>query len=277
MRVVNLIKHKRDGTIKGRTCADGRKQRDLYDKSQTTSPTVSSDALFLTIMIDAKEGRDVATADVAGAYLNADMDDLVVMRLVGEDVALMCEVEHSFRDHVVREGKKDVLYLRLDKALYGCVRSALLWYNLFSSTLKDMGFVLNGYDPCVANAIFNRKQCCTITWYVDDMKLSHVHSEVVTHVIERIEQHFGKMTVRRGHVHEFLGMIIDYSDPGVAHISMKSYLKEAIRDSQLGITRSATTPAQRNLFDVDPSSTSLEPRNAILFRSIVCKLLYVAR
>ena len=277
LRVVNLIKHKRDGTIKGCTCADRRKQRDLYDKSQTVSPTVSSDALVLTIMIDAKEGRDVATADVAGAYLNADMDDLVVMRLVSEDVALMCEVESSFRHHVVQEGKNDVLYLRLDKALYGCVRSALLWYNLFSKTLKDMGFVLNGYDPCVANAVFNKKQC-TITWYVDDMKLSHVHPEVVTHVIKNIEQHFGKMTVRRGRVHEFLGMVIDYSDPGVAHILMKSYLlKEAIRESQLGITCSATTPAQKNLFDVDPALTSLDPRNAILFRSIVCKLLYVAR
>ena len=109
------------------------------------------------------------------------------------------------------------------------------------------------------------------------MKLSHVHPEVVTHVIKNIEQHFGKMTVRHGRVHEFLGMVIDYSDPGVAHISMKSYLKEAIRDSQLGITRSATTPAQKNLFDVDSASTFLDPRNAILFRSIVCKLLYVAR
>ena len=136
--------------------------------------------------------------------------------------------KHSFREHIVRENGKDVLYLRLDKALYGCVRSALLWYNLFSKTLKTMGFVLNGYDPCVANTMFNNKQS-TITWYVDDMKLSHVHSEVVTRVIENIEQHFRKMTVRRGHVHEFLGMTIDYSDPGVAHISMKSYLKEAIR------------------------------------------------
>lgn len=68
------------------------------------SPTVSSDALFLTIMIDAKEGRDVATADVAGAYLNADMDDLVVMRLVGEDVTLMCEAQLS-GTHCSRERK----------------------------------------------------------------------------------------------------------------------------------------------------------------------------
>ena len=71
-------------------------------------------------------------------------------------------------------------------------------------------------------------------------------------------------------------MNIDYSCPGVARITMKSYLKEAIRDSRLDIKRSATTPAQRNLFDVDPSLSLLEHRDAVVFRSVVCKLLYVA-
>ena len=41
----------------------------MYDKSQTASPSVSTDALTLSIMIDAKEARDVATADVVAAYL----------------------------------------------------------------------------------------------------------------------------------------------------------------------------------------------------------------
>jgi hypothetical protein len=69
LRAINLIKEKRDGKLKGRTVADGRPQRNLYDKSETASPTVSSEALMLSIVIDAHEQRDVATADVAGAYL----------------------------------------------------------------------------------------------------------------------------------------------------------------------------------------------------------------
>ena len=36
-----------------------------------------------------------------------------------------------------------VLYVRLIKAIYGCVQSALLWHSMFSLTLKDMGFELN--------------------------------------------------------------------------------------------------------------------------------------
>lgn len=58
LRAINLIKEKRDGQLKGRTVADGRPQRTLYEKSQTASPTVSTDALMLSIIIDAAHTKD---------------------------------------------------------------------------------------------------------------------------------------------------------------------------------------------------------------------------
>jgi hypothetical protein len=33
----------------------------------------------------------------------------------------------------------EVLNVQMIKALYGCVKSALLWYDLFTRSLKDMG------------------------------------------------------------------------------------------------------------------------------------------
>ena len=45
LRAVNLIKEKRSGKLKGRTCANGRSQRAHYTKEETTSPTISTDAL----------------------------------------------------------------------------------------------------------------------------------------------------------------------------------------------------------------------------------------
>ncbi len=33
----------------------------------------------------------------------------------------------------------------------------LLWYNLFSSILVQMGFTLNPYDKCIANKMVNGK------------------------------------------------------------------------------------------------------------------------
>jgi hypothetical protein len=185
LRAINLIKEKRCGKLKGRTVADGRPQKNLYDKADTASPTVATDALMLTILVEAHETRDVGTADVAGAYLKADMVDFVIMKFAGASVDLLSSLYSEHEAFVVMEGKVKVLYVRLDKAMYGCVKSAfLLWYDLLSTSLQKMGFELNPYDPCVANCIIEGSQC-TISWYVDDTKISHVNPDVVTMIIEK--------------------------------------------------------------------------------------------
>lgn len=45
--------------------------------------------MFITGVIDAKEGRDVATVDIAGAYLHAVNDHNVHMLLEGKLAELM--------------------------------------------------------------------------------------------------------------------------------------------------------------------------------------------
>ena len=205
LRAINLIKEKRCGKIKGRTVADGRSQRSLYDKSETASPTIATDAHIISILIDAYEGRDVATADIAGAYHNAFMKDFVLIRFSGETVRILCELNPKHKPFVIVENGEQVLYVRLIKAIYRCVKSAMLWYKLFSSTLQQMGFKLNPYDPCVANCEIEGKQC-TIGWYVDDTKISHLNPTVVTAIIKKLESKFGKMSVVREDKHVFLGM-----------------------------------------------------------------------
>jgi uncharacterized spore protein YtfJ len=54
-----------------------------------------------------------------------------------------------------------------------------------------MGFKLNPYDLCVANSQIKGKQC-TVAWFVDENKISHVDDTVVTDIIEKIEAKFGK-------------------------------------------------------------------------------------
>ena len=58
----------------------------------------------------------------------------------------------------------------------------LFLYELYSSTLKDMGFELKPYDLCVANKKIEGKHC-TVCWYVDDNNISHMDPKVVDKVI----------------------------------------------------------------------------------------------
>ena len=204
------------------------------------------------------------------------MDDFVLVKLTGDEVDLLCSLNKSYNEFVTVEKGKKALYLQLVKALYGCIKSALLWYECFTECLKGMGFELNEYDPCVANKVINGKQC-TIVWYVDDNKISHEDSTVVDEVITKIEERFGKMTVKRGKQHVFVGMDIDFIEKGKLKISMRNHLEEAIEVFGEDVTMGATTPATRSLFEVNENLTLLDPKKAELFHHIVAKLLFVAR
>ena len=61
-------------TVKGGGYTDGRKQKDWIYKEDISSPTVSTEGLMLSCMIDAMEFQEVATADISGAYLQTDYD-----------------------------------------------------------------------------------------------------------------------------------------------------------------------------------------------------------
>ena len=50
--------------IEGRGCADGSSYWNCLYKEDTKYPTVSTEGLMLSCMIDAMEGCDVATADI---------------------------------------------------------------------------------------------------------------------------------------------------------------------------------------------------------------------
>ena len=278
LRAVNLIKEKRCGRLKGRACADGSKQRAYIPREEATSPTVSMEALTASLVIDAHEKRAVAIFDVPGAYLNADMpeDKFVILKLEGQFVDIMCKVNPEYLKDVRFEYGKKTLYLRVLKALYGCIESALLWYNLYVSTLKDMGFVINPYDRCVANTVIDGSQC-TILWYVDDNKLSHMSENVVTSIVGRIKKHFGDLVISRGKEHTFLGMNIKFNDNGSLQIEMKKYIEEAIESFGEDVSKNVASAATKMLFEVDASTKVLDVIRADIFHSVVAKLLWVMK
>ena len=258
---MNLIKEKRSGILKGRTCTDGRPQREDYTKGERSSPALSKEALLAQVMINAHEKRDVAVGDVAGAFLKAINDRFVIMHFYGDIIGIMLEAKPELVIGLTTdENGRRVLIVVLAKALYGCVRSSLLWYDLFTNVLKKIGFKLNQVEPCLANAILNGKQC-TIAWYVDDSMTSHNDSTVVDMVMKR---------------HEFLGIKIVFLDNGTAELDMSSYLRNAIIASGLNIERYAMTAAKRDLCTIDKGSPHLSVDEPERYISSVYMLMHAA-
>ena len=59
----------------------------------SSSSTVTTKSLLLSLIIDAKEGRDVATADIVGAYLNALMEKFVLMKIEGSMIPFLIQAD----------------------------------------------------------------------------------------------------------------------------------------------------------------------------------------
>ena len=112
----------------------------------------------------------MATIDIPDAYLHTDTDKEVIMLLRGKLAELMAEVEPKlYRKYISKDSKgNSVLYVKMQKALNGLLRSALLFYLKLVKDLEAYSFTLNPYDPCVANAEIEGSQM-TVTWHVDDL------------------------------------------------------------------------------------------------------------
>jgi hypothetical protein len=88
MESLLFLTEKKDGKIKGRFCANGSIQREYIDREDATSPTAATESVLITGTIDAKEGRDIMTADIPNAFVQTKIEDKnltqrIVMKIRG--------------------------------------------------------------------------------------------------------------------------------------------------------------------------------------------------
>jgi hypothetical protein len=243
-----FLKEKRNGTVKARLCANGSVQRDHVAKEEAASPTVALELMFVTAAIDARENREVVTIDISGAFLHATNNDYVVVCMNEMLAELMAKTDPKlYRKYLIDEKGKKVLYLRLQKALYGMMKSALLFYRKLISELKGMGFEVNPYDPCVVNKMVNGSQMM-VRWHVDDLMISHTNNEAIPQFLRMLKDIYGDNLVENtGRIHDYLGMIFDFSDRDKVKINMTTYLSKVIADFPEKIIGKAATPAGDHL------------------------------
>ena len=110
---------------------------------------MSSSAVFAVAAIAAREKRHVVTLDIGGANLNASMKEREVLMCLDEKMAMiLVKIRPEYERFLNEDGS---MIVQLDKALYGCVESAKLWYDHLRKTLESLGFTVNPHDICVFN------------------------------------------------------------------------------------------------------------------------------
>ena len=282
---IMLLKEKKDGTIKGLNCADGRRQRDFISKSEATSPTVKLESILITSVIDAKEGRDIDTVDIPNAFIQTkieDNNDKVVMRMRGKLAEYLVMIAPEiYSPYIVLEKGKKVLYCEAQNAIYGTLKAALLFNKKLIKDLVDYGFAVNPYDVCVWNKTVQGKQLTAI-FHVNDMKVSHVDPQVNTEFIEYLRDKYEvddndelpKLKATRREIHDFLGMTLDFSIKGKVMVKMIKYVKEMMEDFQE--YKAAKTPAGELLFKTRECNKFNKEKTEI-FHTMVAKGLLLCK
>ena len=258
--------------LKARLVAMGNMQdRALYEKEDTSSPTVAQSSAYVVLAVAANERRHVMSFDVGSAYLHADMPGEVVMELDPITTAILTQLDPTFLPFVGDDGK---LLVRLNKALYGCVESAKAWYRHLKRCLEKLGYVTNEYDPCVFNRWTESGFQSTVFFHVDD-GIATCEDELELDKLEgELRAEFGEMNVTRGKRHEFLGLVLDFSKDGVVAITAPRLIGEILED--FGISGTSRVPASVDLFEIDIDSPLLSEAQRRKFHGGVQKLLYIA-
>lgn len=281
-----FLVEKHDGTVKARHCANGAEQRAQIRKEDASSPAVSTEAVLITSVIDAEEGRDVVTCDIPNAFIQADVNPMedgskIIMKIRGALVDLLCKRDASYKEFVTIEAKGNkVLYVHVMKAIYGMLMSALLFYQKWKKDLIAQGFVINPYDPCVANKMVNGKQL-TVIWHVDDVKASHMDPKVNKQFIEWVKKRYGKIgevKVTNGKRHRYVGMTLDFSVAGQVSIDMRDYVGNMIQNFPETLPdKKITSPWTKDLFEIDEDSPSLTKELAEIFHTITAQGLFLCK
>ena len=180
-------------------------------------------------------------------------DGRVIMKITGKLVEMLVELDpHTYKDYVKIVNGVKVLHVEMLKALYGMLKASLLFYKKLRADLESIGFEVNPYNPCVANRMVDGLQH-TVSWHVDDLtvKSSHVNPKLPS---------INDVKAVRGKRHNYLGMVLDFSTPGVVKVDMTEYVESMIKEFPEELTVNAQNskqPWNQDLFDVDPESASL--------------------
>ena len=113
------------------------------------------------MVINAYEGIDVVNFDVPGDHSHEEiMRDIgVPLKLQERFVNIICEINTEYKANAIYENVLKISYLLVLQAIYGCIKSELLWYKIYTKNLHKNGYKFNQYDRCMANNTIEGKGC----------------------------------------------------------------------------------------------------------------------
>jgi hypothetical protein len=173
-----------------------------------------------------------------------------------------------------------ILYVKLQKAIYGLMRASLLFYRKLRKEFEQYGLVINPYDPCVANLETKSEKQLTVVWHVDDLMASCKDDFELTKLSCDMGKIYGRsLSMHLGKKHDYLRVDMEFCDDRALEVStMIKYLKNVIEEFPEVIKGRAAMPAHDKLFVIrdKKDAKKLSKEQALAFHHTVAQLLFMA-
>ncbi|SGY77704.1 BQ5605_C005g03702 [Microbotryum silenes-dioicae] len=208
---------------KARLVAQGNRQRDGIDFSETFAPVARFSSIRCLLALAAANGYHVHQADIDKAYLHGELD---------HDIWMTTPRGFDFPSDQV---------LRLRRSIYGLKQAGRIWNRHIDTSLRSLGYTATGTDHCIYSRIDDQKQPHYIALYVDDLLIVSPALDEIERVISGLEQRYG--VKRLGPAEYILGIQIRRLEDGSIALSQECYIMDVLARFHFDTTtRGATVP-----------------------------------
>jgi len=176
----------------------------------------------------------------------------------------------KYEEYLRTDGR---LVVKVNKAIYGLIQSAKLWYKELTGHLVKNSFKVCKTDECVLVKKTAEGKYVVVLLYVDDiLVLSGSAADRYT-VKTLLEDKYEKVTHAEGKRLPYLGMTIIKMAVGY-EVTMSSYIDDTLKLHGKPV-REYVTPAKQDIFEACKTAPMLSEKAK--FHSVVAKLLYLGK
>jgi hypothetical protein len=229
----------------------GYEQQYGKDFHETWASVATMASTRLVAAITAQLGRKIYQMNVKNAFLNADLEEAILMRL-----------PEGFDD-----GSGDPLLLR--KSLYSLKQAPRQWFLCINARLRSIGFRSNCADP----NLYLRYDCIFLL-YVNDIRFIPFTDTTLHEIWSALESWF-KMTWL-GEAKRFLNLDVVRLDDGSIALSQRKYVEEILERFGMETCRPAKTPllAGDQLPPIPPDAPEPAPKAELMYQHMIGSLMY---
>jgi len=195
-------------------------------------PTVSVHVIMTCLAIAACNMLyTLGRINVKGAFIQTEMSGMpVYIKLTGKVSEAILKMYPHLAEFM---GGDRILYCKLKKALYGCVKASKLWYEQLRKFLQMQGYERCEMDPCVFKRVAAGKVYLLLIYIVADTgEFKRLERERVCwhfqmdYFVSRRQSFlrtFKWITLSVGDSHSYIGMQISVRN-GIVTLDMRYYL-----------------------------------------------------